>query len=150
MSAHNLEDVKVGDAVAITEGGWGVRVPKKLTVTKVTKTQVVLSDDSRWLKRGRKVGRTSWSRGLAKPWDEAEFVERSNELDAERRKNKVCAFFSDRRCNALTPEEWIQVEAVCDAVNARALHAKQEVSPAIDGAISSRPDEQSMTKGVQE
>jgi hypothetical protein len=66
-----LDDVQPGDYLAVT-GYHGP--PRKLTVDRVTKTQVIATNGTRWLKRGgHEVGSRGaggWLRTTVQPWTE--------------------------------------------------------------------------------
>lgn len=66
----DLRNVQVGDAVATYSSGiGGTQGVRKRVVARVTQTQVVMTDGSRWLKRtGSRVGDSEWSRAYATPW----------------------------------------------------------------------------------
>ena len=51
-------DLKVGDKVGICSGGWETRCELR-TVKRRTATQIILDDDTRWTKYGKKVGESS-------------------------------------------------------------------------------------------
>lgn len=80
MSAWDLMDVKVGDAVAVVSGFHKDTVSRRV-VSRVTATQVVLDDGTRWTRRGYRVGasESKWCRSYAKPWDEAEHQQKVDE-----------------------------------------------------------------------
>ena len=110
----SLSDAKVGDFVMVQGSGFGGSSHAKRTIIKTTKHQVVLDDQSRWLRYGRRVGSDTWSREYARPWDEALHQDIEREESEKRLKNIVCRFFSSSECRALTLDQWTRIKAICD------------------------------------
>lgn len=112
MSAHDLQDVKVGDVVGVSGRTFAIGLDKR-TVSRVTKTQVVLDDGSRWLKRGGKVGDHEWSREWAAPWDEEQHQEMVARVTRERLANELRL----RSYRNLSLDQLQRIEAIFKEVN---------------------------------
>lgn len=80
----------------------------KRTVSKVTATQVVLNDGSRWLKRGRRVGAGTWAREWATPWDEEEHQKLLREAKLRQLRREVDA----QSTSSLTADQCQRILAI--------------------------------------
>ena len=82
-----LDDVKPGDKLAVS-GVYGP--PRQLSVESVTKSQIMTTDGSRWLKRGgHRVGERSGTflRPYVQPWSE----QHEKRLAKARHRDACCA-----------------------------------------------------------
>lgn len=100
MSPAERESLKEGDKVGACER-WSAAI---LTVKKRTKTQLVLSNGSRWsIRTGRKFGDGSWSFALLTTEEEGR--EKIAELRAQRLRQESVKKLNDFRWQDLPDEE---------------------------------------------
>lgn len=98
---ESLEDVKVGDNVILFDG-WNKSI---VTVTKVTKTQIHIGYGKYRKCDGRLVGAGAWDISRITLYTE----EKENEINIEKKRRRMLAYFKSYKFNLLGYEEMVKV-----------------------------------------